>query len=83
MPLSGQEDPTKCGRYDEPHSDPGQYMISVSPSTPMSDPRDSSVLLAKIVKDLKADGYDVRQNSIICSEQSRKNGMTVTGAKTR
>ena len=71
VPLSGHEDPTKCGVYNEPHRDPGQYFISVSPRTQMADPRDSRVLLAKIVKDLKANGYDVRPKAIICSPQSK------------
>jgi hypothetical protein len=69
--LSGQEDPKLCGVYTEPHSDPGQYSISVSPSTKMGDPRDSRELLVKIVKDLKDDGYDVQQQPIICSPQSK------------
>ena len=35
----------------------------------MADPRISREILAKIVKDLKADGYDVLPKPIICSPQ--------------
>lgn len=69
--LSGQEDPNLCGVDSEAHSDPGQYFISVSPSTQMADPHASRELLATIVKDLKADGYDVRAEPITCSPQSK------------
>ena len=71
VPLSGHEDPNRCGVYDEPHRDPGQYFVSVSPSTQLTDLRASRELLDKIVKDLKADGYNVRTKAIICSEQSK------------
>ena len=67
--LSGHEEPKSCGAYTEPHSDPGQYAVSTSPSTQMADPRISREILAKIVKDLKADGYDVLPKPIICSPQ--------------
>lgn len=69
--LSGNEDPAKCGVNRPPRSDPGQYFISVNPSTQLSDPNASRILLTKIVKDLQADGYDVRQQPIVCSEQSK------------
>ena len=71
VPLSGHEDPEQCGIYSEPHPDPGQYFISVAPSNQRTDPRDSRDLLAKIVEYLEADGYDIRRQAIICSEQSR------------
>jgi hypothetical protein len=71
VPLSGHEDPKLCGVYTEAHSDPGQYFIAVSPSTQMADPRDSRELLARIVKDLKIDGYDVRLKPVICSPLSK------------
>jgi len=69
--LSGQEDPNLCGNYAEPHTDHGQYFISVSPYTQEAR-HEAHELLAKIVKDLKADGYDVRSESLICSPQSKK-----------
>nr|WP_299911752.1 hypothetical protein [Sphingomonas bacterium] len=69
--LSGQEETGLCGIYTEPHSDPGQYFISVSPSTQMADPRDSRELLVKMVQDLKVDGYDVRSKPVMCSSQSK------------
>jgi hypothetical protein len=69
--LSGREDPKLCGVYTEPHSDPGQYSISVSPSTQTTDPRYSRELLVKIIDDLKMDGYDVRQKPMVCSSQSK------------
>jgi len=72
--LDGNEEPKMCGIYTEPHSDPGQYFISVSPSTQMSDPRDSRELLAKIVKDLKINGYDVRSRPITCNPLSKAEG---------
>lgn len=71
MLLSGHEDAKLCGAYTEPHSDPGQYYISVSPSTQVADPRASREALALIVKDLRSDGYDVRTEPITCSSQSK------------
>lgn len=71
MLLSGQEDPSLCGYYTEPHTDHGQYFISVSPYTQEAR-REAHELLAKIVKDLKTDGYDVRSESPICSPQSKR-----------
>lgn len=71
VPLSGHEDPKQCGVYTEPHSDPGQYFIWVSPSTLTADTRDSRELLAKIVEDLEVNGYDVRKNPVKCSAQSK------------
>lgn len=71
VPLSGAEDSELCGVYSEPHSDPGQYFISVSPSTQIADPRASQALLALIVNDLKGAGYDVRSKPIACSPQSK------------
>jgi len=71
MILSGQEDPRLCGYYTEPHTDLGQYYISVSPYTPEAR-REAHELLAKIVKDLKTGGYDVRPESPICSPQSKR-----------
>lgn len=71
VPLSGHEDSEQCGVYNEPHSDPRQYSITVSSGTQMVDSHDSRDLLAKIVKDLKADGYAVQQQSIKCSKQSK------------
>lgn len=71
--LSGHENPVQCGVYNEPHSDPGQYFISVSPSTKRTDPQESHEILKKIVEDLKVDGYTVRKRSVICSEKSKAN----------
>ena len=71
MLLSGTEDSELCGVYSGPHADPGQYFISVSPSTQIADPRTSRELLALIVKDLKSDGYEVRSEPILCSPQSK------------
>lgn len=71
MLLSGHEDSDLCGAYSEPHSDPGQYFISVSPSSQIADPRASQEALALIVKDLRSDGYDVRTEPITCSPQSK------------
>lgn len=68
--LSGREDPKRCGRYSEPHSDPGQYFVAVHPSTQKTDPRDARELLDKIVTELKGNGYSVRREPIICSELS-------------
>jgi hypothetical protein len=69
--LDGNEESKLCGVYTEPHSDPGQYFISVSPNTQKSDSRESRELLTKIVKDLKIDGYDVRPKPMICSPLSK------------
>jgi hypothetical protein len=46
--LSGQENPDFCGVYTEPHSDPGQYFISVSPETRAATPSMAQELLAQI-----------------------------------
>jgi hypothetical protein len=70
--LSGQEDPQSCGVYTEPHSDPGQYFVSVSPTTETADPEESRTLLVKIAKDLREEGFDVRSTSLLCSSQSKK-----------
>jgi hypothetical protein len=72
--LSGNEEPKMCGIYTEPHSDPGQYFITVSPSTQTDNPRDSRELLVKIMKNLKEDGYDVRLKPVMCSAQSKLGG---------
>lgn len=69
--LSGHEDSNLCGAYAEPHSDPGQYLVSVSPSTQTTDPRQSRELLIRIAKDLKVDGYDVRSEPLTCSPLSK------------
>lgn len=69
--LDGHEEPELCGIYTGPHSDPGQYFISVSPSTQMVEPREARELLTKIVNDLKVAGYDVRPKPIKCSPQSK------------
>lgn len=69
--LSGHEDPEQCGVYNEPHSDPGQYFISVSPAIQKVDSTDSRDLLDKVVRELEADGYIVQQEPTTCSEQSK------------
>ena len=69
--LSGQEEPKLCGLYTEPHSDPGQYFVSVSQSSQMTDSRASREMLANIVKDLKVDGYNVQSQYVICSPRSK------------
>lgn len=75
MLLSGAEDSKLCGVYSEPHPDPGQYVISVSPSTQTASPRASQELLAKIVNDLRGAGYDVRSEPLACSPQSKAESM--------
>ncbi len=69
--LSGHEDPDLCGSYTEPHSDPGQYFISVSPDKETKGPRAAREMLVKVTKDLKAAGYDVRSEPMTCSPQSK------------
>lgn len=69
--LSGHEDAAECGVYNEPHSDPGQYTISVLPNIQGADPRASRELLAMIASDLKAEGYDVVSKQPICSPLSK------------
>lgn len=69
--LSGHEDPILCGNYTEPHSDPGQYFISVSPATQTAEPREAREVLRKVAEDLKKAGYDVRSKPLTCSAQSK------------
>jgi hypothetical protein len=69
--LSGQENPDLCGAYTEPHRDPGQYFISVSPETQAANPSMAQEMLAQITGDLKVAGYDVRPEPLSCSALSK------------
>ena len=70
--LSGYENQKLCGVYTEPHSDPGQYFVSVSPETIMDDPQKSRELLIAVTKDLRTDGYNVRETPVECSPLSKE-----------
>ena len=70
MSLSGHENSERCGVYDEPHPDPGQYFVSVSPATQGGDPRAALALLEHLSTDLNDLDYKVRSKPVECSEQS-------------
>lgn len=65
--LSGNEDPARCGQHTEPHSDPGQYFISISSSSEASARQVAQSLLRRVGDDLKAAGYTVLAKPVICS----------------
>jgi hypothetical protein len=69
--LSGHEDPSRCGAYGEPHSDPGQFSISVTPNRSGEGSREAQALLTNIVSDLKTIGYTVQAKPELCSALSK------------
>lgn len=73
--LSGHESAEMCGVYTEPHSDPGQYFISISTDATTAEMREGREMLARIAKDLKVSGFDVRWKPETCSPESKKKGI--------
>lgn len=70
--LSGQEDPLQCGVHTEPHSDAGQFFISISASGDETARQAAQRLLLNVGEDLKASGYDVRAAPVICSASTKR-----------
>lgn len=71
VPLSGQENAAQCGRYDEGHPDPGQYVVTIDRIVPMIARHTPRALILDISKELEASGYDVRSSPIVCSSLSK------------
>jgi hypothetical protein len=63
IPLSGQE----CGKSEEAHSDPGQYIVSVKPSLPFLDNRSSTEVAGQLRQELRQLGYEVLDKPLLCS----------------
>lgn len=71
MPLSGQE----CGKSEESHSDPGQYIVSIKPSLPILDNRSSTEVAGQLRQELRQLGYEVLDKPLLCSPLA-KSGAT-------
>jgi hypothetical protein len=71
VPLSGREDPARCGEYDEPHSDPGQYVVTLDRRFPLIAKKEPRRLIDAIGNELKASGYDIRHSPEVCSSLSK------------
>ena len=65
VPLSGQEDETSCGAKGGPHPDPAQFVFYVEPRSWSTQARADEVA-GKIVRSLKAGGFDVRERPVLC-----------------
>lgn len=71
VPMSPQEDVATCGRYPEAHPDPGQFSLSVSRIWPFGTKAAQHEYMARIVRDLKNAGYEVRTQGMQCSPASK------------
>ena len=65
MPLSGEEDPAKCGAFSEPHSDPAQFVVSTTPRL-FGTTSAAQKWGDRILAELEASGFDVRRESPVC-----------------
>ena len=65
--LSGNEDLARCGQHTEPHSDPGQFFISISSSSEAPAKQAAQSILRRVSSDLKAAGYTVLAKPVIWS----------------
>jgi hypothetical protein len=70
--LSGHESPLICGTYDEPHPDPGQYVVYASSELGPLNERGATKLISGLEEKLVADGYDVRRAPVLCSAFSKQ-----------
>jgi hypothetical protein len=70
VPMSGQEDPSACGAYVEPHPDPGQFLVSI---TRTHFGRQSSVddIVQRLKSEMSKSSYEVRSQPILCSPSAR------------
>jgi hypothetical protein len=71
LPLSGLESAAECGEYNEGHPDPGQYVVSLDRRFPMIAEDEPRRLLPLIGNELRALGYEVRQEPVVCSSLSK------------
>lgn len=65
MPLSGHEDPIRCGKLEEPHPDPRQFIVIVESKLPFSASR-SQAMADAITTGLASKGYSVRKSPAVC-----------------
>jgi hypothetical protein len=81
VPIDPYADPTLCGHYAEGHPDPGQYVVTIDHGLgriglnrmlTMIAPGEPGALMLEISKELKAEGYDVRQKPMVCSPLSKE-----------
>lgn len=71
LSLSGLENAAECGEYSEGHPDPGQYVIWLDRRFPMIAEDEPHRLLTLIGDELRAYGYEVRQEPMVCSSLSK------------
>jgi len=69
--LSAREDPAKCGVYGEMHPDPGQYVLQVAPLVPFGFDKSANDLASQLQRELAAQGYEMRSDSVLCSSWSK------------
>ena len=72
--LSGHEAPELCGKFDEAHPDPGQYIIYVQPTFPMWNSRDAEEIASQLRIELNEIGYTIRSAEVTCSSLSKPSG---------
>lgn len=66
VPLSGKEEPTTCGYHNRPYPDPAQFLFYVEPRFFWVSQRDADSVQAAIVERLKALGYKVQTEPLLC-----------------
>lgn len=71
LPMSADEDPAICGKYPEAHPDPGQFALSLSRLWPFGTRLAQQEYMTKITTDLKAAGYEIRKQPLLCSPASK------------
>ncbi len=71
VPLSGEEDKGLCG--DQPHPDPGQFMVSTEPRF-FGSKAEARELGKRVLLQVRKSGFDVRQKPVVCGAAVNVNG---------
>ncbi len=69
--LRGTEAPALCGKFDESHPDPGQYVFYMRPKWPFPDAAGAREINSELKREIAALGYEVRADQVLCSSFSK------------